>query len=151
MNLMTFFAALTLMGCSDPSGYTFNSIELVSSRNERLYINSVNWGVTGDKQRTIVTHQKDRLRFDEDTTGTVEGLTPFIYSFRNDTLKLFFNGSVSYYVKEKFTTISLVYVKMENPEFMQLARFASSNQGYHFVPHVQSIQNTSMPKPPVKE
>lgn len=148
MKLMSFFATLTAMGCSGPLGYNFNSIEVVSSRNERLYINSVNWGVTGDKQRTIVTHQKERLQFDEDTTGTVDGLTPFIYSFKNDTLKLFFNGSVSYNVKEKFTTITLLYVKMENPEFMELARLASSNQDYHFVPHVRTIPNRSMPKPP---
>lgn len=40
-------SALVLMGCSLSVSDDFKSETLVSSKGEKIYINSLNWGVTG--------------------------------------------------------------------------------------------------------
>ncbi len=143
---MVFLVVIASLGCND-SNEDFDSIELVSSKDERIYINSISWGITGDNQRTIITKDKNKLKDENDTTGIIDGLLPFIYSFKNDTLKLYFNGKVNYNVEEKFKTIVITYTAVANPKYMQLSKLASENIDYHNVPNSHRVKNESIPKP----
>ena len=103
---------------------TFNSIELVSSKMEKIYINSINWGVSDDHQRTIVTKDKSALKERDYQKKYIERLEPFIYSFSNDTLKLFFDEEITYNSEEKFSTIHIEYIALESKKFDKLRSMA---------------------------
>ncbi|MBD1422577.1 hypothetical protein [Sphingobacterium chuzhouense] len=79
--------------CVDPKD-TFISRELISSKDEKLYINTLNWGMTGDKQYTVITKDPTRLRERKDIIGGVDGLSPFVYKFANDTLTIYYNRGI---------------------------------------------------------
>ena len=74
---------------SDAFAPTYNRVELVSSSNEKLYIKSKNWGVTGDHQLTVISTENER-EFEVDSTRQIifNGLEPFLYKVSNDTLFL---------------------------------------------------------------
>lgn len=42
---------------------TYNRVELVSNDNNKLYIKSKNWGVTGDHQLTVISAE-DKSEFE---------------------------------------------------------------------------------------
>jgi hypothetical protein len=69
---------------------TFQSKKLVSSKGEKFYINTLNWGMTDDNQYTVISKDFNRLKERGDTIGGISGLTPFIYKFSNDTWRSFF-------------------------------------------------------------
>ena len=94
--------------------------ELVSSKGEKVYIKSINWGVTGDKQATIITSDIERMKTRTDTAGAVHILEPFLYRFKNDTLTLVFKVKKNYEIKEKFKTIKVKYVFVDFSEFWRM-------------------------------
>lgn len=113
---------------------SFNSKELASSKGEKVYINSINWGVTGDYQLSIISRDSLRLKNRNDTVGTISGLDPFIYRFNNDTLTLFFYDSVHYKVREKFKTIKVNYIVVSDSIYLLISEKALNNFGYFSVP-----------------
>ena len=94
--------------------------EIVSSKGEKVYIKSINWGVTDDKQATIITSDIERMKTRTDTTGAVHILDPFLYRFKNDTLTLVFSEVKTYEIKEKFKTIKVKYIIVEFSEFWRM-------------------------------
>ena len=94
--------------------------EIVSSKGEKVYIKSINWGVTDDKQATIITSDIERMKTRTDTTGAAHILDPFLYRFKNDTLTLVFSEEKTYEIKEKFKTIKVKYIIVEFSEFWRM-------------------------------
>ena len=94
--------------------------ELVSSKGEKVYIKSINWGVTDDKQATIITSDIEKMKTRTDTTGAAHILDPFLYRFKNDTLTLVFSEEKTYEIKEKFKTIKVKYIIVEFSEFWRM-------------------------------
>lgn len=132
-----------------PRTDTFNSEMLSSSKGEKIYINSLNWGVTNDHQMSVITKTPKRLKERSDTINVAYGLDPFIYRFENDTLKLFFEDSITCSVKEKFKTIIIESLVMDSKGFDKIRMKAYSNDGYYSVPKtVQPNYPSDMPKPP---
>ena len=130
---------------------TFNSIELISSKGEKVYINSLNWGVTDDYQNTAISTNKDKVKERADTIGTVKGFEPFFYSFKNDSLKLFFNDEVSYKLKESFKTINVSYQVLNDKEYRNVRQKSYINDGYSSIPKRKKIDYPSdMPQVPSK-
>jgi hypothetical protein len=127
---------------------TFNSKELVSSKGEKIYVNSLNWGVTDDHQLTCISSSKDKLKKINDTINICKGLQPFIYSFRNDTLKLFFKNKIFYRTKEYFKTIKIEYVTLNIIEYQEIMKKSFKNDGYYSVPKIDTKHWDDMPSPP---
>src|SRR6478752_5239200 len=77
-----FFSQVT-----DSFSGTYNRIELGSTDNQKLYIKSHNWGLTGDHQLTVIETDEER-EFEVDSTKQIifNGLEPFLYKVSGDTL-----------------------------------------------------------------
>ena len=128
---------------------TFNSRELISSKGEKIYVNSLTWGTTDDHQLTSISSSKEKLKKRNDTTNTIKGLEPFIYSFNNDTLKLFFKNKIFYKVKEHFKTIKIEYIALDVMEYKEIMKKSFKNDGYSSVPiRVESKSSSDVPPPP---
>lgn len=126
--------ALFLVGCMDVQD-TFRSTELVSSHGEKVYINTLNWGMTDDNQYTIVSKNRDRLKNRKDTVGGVKGLTPFVYRFTHDTLQLFYLKEKTIDIDGDLQSVQLLYVPLENKEYMNvLNKAGKGEEGYRSVP-----------------
>ena len=111
---------LLLLSCISNVHDTFNSIVLESSKGEKLYINSLNWGATDDTQITTITSDKEKLRKRTDTIDIVRGVEPFIYSFRDDTLELFFENEVTHFFNENLKTIHLHYTTLRTSDYNKM-------------------------------
>lgn len=125
---------LALESCEPVLKDTFTSKKLVSSKGESLFINSINWGGTGDRQLSNISKNEKKLRERVDSVATVKGLDPFIYSFSNDSLNLFFNDEVSYVAPDSFQSITITYHALSKKQWNNLYRMAIENNGYHTVP-----------------
>ena len=97
-----FFYTCLISCCTLQMEDTFNSRELISSKGERIYINSINWGV--------------------------------IYTFKNDTLTLFFNKKITYNVDEHFNTIVIIYSALSPEYYSEIRKLAIENSKYYLVP-----------------
>ncbi|MGY5255562.1 hypothetical protein, partial [Sphingobacterium spiritivorum] len=114
---------------------TFRSKELVSSKGEKLYINTLNWGINDDNQYTIITKDADRLKDRTDTVDAINGLLPFVYRFSGDTLSVFYLKWRDISIKEKFKSIKINYNPLENRDYMNLINKAGKGQErYQLVP-----------------
>lgn len=140
---------IIVTSCSSITNDTFNSRELISTTGEKIYINSLNWGMTNDYQLTVISKNKDRLKKRTDSLNTIKGIDPFIYSFNNDTLKLFFNKKKSYNVKDEFNSIKVVYSNLTREEFIGISEKANNNQLFYKVPMMKLDNKDSLlPKAP---
>lgn len=139
--------------CTPIISDTFNSEVLISSKEEKIYINTLNWGLTDDYQISAVSSNKNKVQKRSDTVNVVKGLEPFIYAFKNDTLTLYFDGDVTYYIGEKFNTIDVNYKSLNTIEYRILQEKAYKNKdGYYSVPkRVKQNYPSDMPKPPSKQ
>jgi len=145
------FVFLIFLSCSPTIKDTFNSIELISSKGEKIYINSLNWGVTDDSQITSISVNKERVKVRTDTIDVVKGLEPFFYSFKNDSLKLYFNNEVSYKLNVHFKTIGVSYIALNAKEYRSIRNKAYINDGYFCIPKREKIDYPSdMPKSPTR-
>lgn len=129
-----FFYTCLISCCTLQMEDTFNSRELISSKGERIYINSINWGVTDDHQLTLISKDKEKIRNRRDTNSAVKGLEPFIYTFKNDTLTLFFNKKITYNVDEHFNTIVIIYSALSPEYYSEIRKLAIENSKYYIVP-----------------
>lgn len=93
---------------------------LVSGKGEKIYINTLNWGVTDDYQYTVVTKNSTLLKDRKDTISGIKGLDPFIYKFSGDSLTIFFQKGNRVAVKEEFKTIQLNYIPLGNKDYIKL-------------------------------
>lgn len=125
---------LAIETCEPVLKDTFTSQKLLSSKGEPLFINSINWGVTDDRQLSSISKNEKKLRERADSAETVKGLDPFLYSFRNDSLNLFFDSEVSYVVPDSFRSITITYHAISRSEMANLLHMAMKNDGYHMVP-----------------
>ncbi|MGJ1317991.1 hypothetical protein ACR776_05430 [Sphingobacterium spiritivorum] len=125
---------ILIVGC-DKYGDKFRSKELVSSKGEKLYINTLNWGINDDNQYTIITKDADRLKDRTDTVDAINGLLPFVYRFSGDTLSVFYLKWRDISIKEKFKSIKINYNPLENRDYMNLINKAGKGQErYQLVP-----------------
>ena len=141
---------LISQSCSPSMNDTFNSEVLTSSKQEKIYINTLNWGLIDDYQISAVSSNENKVQKRTDTSNVVKGLEPFIYSFENDTLNLYFDGKVSYYIKEKFKTVHVNYIALNPKGYRAIQGKSYENKdGYHSVPKRKKQDYPSdMPKPP---
>ena len=114
---------------------TFRSKMLVSSKGEKLYINTLNLGATDDNQYTIITKDAGRLKNRTDTVSAINGFSPFVYRFRGDTLSVFYLEWKEIDIKERFKSIKIDYNPLENREYMSIINKAGKGEeGYQLVP-----------------
>lgn len=140
---------LSIISCRNELGsQQLNQSEIVSSKGERIYISTINLGVTGDKQFTIITNKKIIDIKDFDKTNSLKGIDPFIYSFSNDTLNLYFRNSVRYRVPFNTESIKIDYFELNNADYVELYKRSFDNKLYHSVPNNSSIGYPNMPKSP---
>lgn len=141
---------ISIISCSSDLGsQQLNQSEIISSKGERIYISTINLGVTGDKQFTIITNKKIIDAKDFDKASSLKGLDPFIYSFSNDTLNLYFRNSVRYKVPFNTESIKVDYFELNNSDYIELYKKTFENKLYHSVPnHNNSEGYHKMPKPP---
>lgn len=125
---------MLLEGCFMPIKDTFHSKELVSSQGEKIYVNSLNWGVTDDYQRSCISAQKDKLTSREDTSNSIKGLDPFLYSFNQDTLTLYFSSDINYQVQQKFNSIHVQYEIPTRNQYNKLVQKAEMGESIFRVP-----------------
>ncbi|WP_299822411.1 hypothetical protein [uncultured Pontibacter sp.] len=106
---------------SDSMEPTFSQVELVSKEDSsKLYITSKNWGVTGDRQITIISLDEEK-EFKVDSTSQImfHGLEPFLYQVRTDSLILFVRQKAKIPVNFK-TDWVIIQNEIENPKMMTL-------------------------------
>lgn len=141
---------LSITSCSNDLGsQQLNQSEIISSKGERVYISTINSGVTGDKQFTVITNKKITNLKDFDKANSLKGLDPFIYSFSNDTLNLYFRNTVRYKVPFRTESIKVDYFELNNADYIELYKKTFENKLYHSVPnHNNSGGYPNMPKPP---
>jgi hypothetical protein len=139
---------LSLSSCTGPLQDSFESRKLISTKGENIYVNSINWGVTDDHQLSVISSNSDKLRQRADSVGAVKGLEPFIYSFSNDSLTLYFRGDVTYRIVEEFRTIIVTYKSLSPNAYNSLAAKSEKNSLYYSVPMERSVSYPpDMPKP----
>lgn len=79
---LVYLFLLLFIGCVDiNSDGDFRSRVFTSTNGENIYINTLNWGVTYDKQFTVLTKDPNELRKREDSLFAIKGLEPFVYRF----------------------------------------------------------------------
>ena len=117
---IVFLIMILLYSCLPTFEDTLRCKEIVSSKGEKIYIKSINWGVTGDYQATIVTSDIEKMKTRTDTIGSVHTLDPFLYRFKNDTLTLVFSEEKNYEIKEKFKTVKIKYTVVESSDFWKI-------------------------------
>lgn len=71
-HLLFIMFLLLLQACSTPLLQdSFRSKRLISSKGEKIFVNSINWGVTGDYQLSLISKDSLRLNNRNDTIGSV--------------------------------------------------------------------------------
>ena len=141
----TYFVACSPTEVKD----SFNSNVLISSKGEKIFVNSINWGVTDDYQLSVISKDSLRLKDRNDTIGTVQGLNPFIYEFNNDTLTLYFYNRISYKLNDKLNTITVLYKVVNDTEYLILTEKSYESDEYISVPiSEKQTYPSDMPKAP---
>jgi hypothetical protein len=136
------------ISCNSNIEGTVKNEELISSKGEKIYINSLNWGVTDDSQITSISNQIENLKI-TDTIKSTNGFEPFIYKFERDTLKLYFKDRISYSVKKKFNYIRISYYVLNAKKYNEIYKRAIENNEFHTVPKREKIDYPEdMPKAP---
>jgi hypothetical protein len=114
---------------------TRRSKELVSSTGEKIYINTLNWGITDDNQYTVISKDVNRLRTRSDTLNAIKGLSPFVYLFNRDTLSIYYLAWKNIKVSDNLQSIKITYHPLQNKEFMDIMLKAGKGEyGYNLVP-----------------
>ena len=117
-----------LSGLQDAFSGTYNRIDLNSRDNQRLYIKSHNWGLTGDHQLTVIETDDER-EFEEDSTSqiTFNGLEPFLWRVSNDTLFLVLRKK-SVIPNGFKSTWTMIQNEVDNPTMIGLRRDPEFNR-----------------------
>jgi len=140
MKVILLFGFLSVLGfsCTPIQEGIFNSTEILSSSGEKIYINTLNWGVTSDSQMSTITKLKKKGMHRSDTTNIIYGLEPFIYTFENDSLTLFFENKITYFVTENFNSINVEYKVLNSKYYKTIKNMAYRNDRYYCVPRFET-------------
>lgn len=114
----------------------FHSRVLISSTGEKIYVNSINWGVTDDYQLSVISRDSLRLKERNDSVGSVQGLNPFIYQFNSDTLTLFFYKTINYKLKDRLKSITVIYKVVDESEYLELTMKSDEKSFFFSVPQI---------------
>jgi hypothetical protein len=109
---------------------------LVSSTGEKIYVNSINWGVTDDYQLSVISRDSLRLKERNDSVGSVQGLNPFIYQFNSDTLTLFFYKTINYKLKDRLKSFTVIYKVVDESEYLELTMKSDEKSFFFSVPQI---------------
>jgi hypothetical protein len=122
--------------------------ELKSSKGEIIYVCSINSGVTGDNQLTAISGTPLSLE-DFKKISPVRGLDPFVYSFSDDILTLYFRNKINYKIPFTFRSIIVKYYALNNAEFGQLFKNTFESKDFYAVPNNKNNKGfLGMPLPP---
>lgn len=116
-----YLSVLIIVSCEPKLGPDYRTTCLKSNTVGKIFIKSVNWGITGDKQLTIITTDKktDVWRASEDENYIYDGLEPFTYRQSNDSLIIYSHSAVS--VPKHFKSRwKIIQHKVENSFMMDL-------------------------------
>lgn len=140
---------LFVQSCSSGGQDTFSTVLLESSKKEKIYVNTLNWGVTDDHQISAISLDADKVRDRSDTIGSVKGLDPFVYRFKDDTLTLYFDGEANYRLFDTLKTVYVRYQTLDKAEYRAVyAKAINSIDGYSTVPPRKDVDYPSdMPLP----
>lgn len=83
-----------------------------------VFLKSQNWGVTDDKQTTVISTEPNKdFKADSTKEFVFSGLEPFLYQAKNDTVFLYVRRKVI--APQKFKSKwKIIQKEIENPEFM---------------------------------
>lgn len=122
---ITYFLILSaLFGCRNHNNETFKTTEIKSSSVEgMLFLKTMNWGLTGDSQITIIstTDKIDFNKKESDDYYIFEGLEPFLYKQSNDSLILYTQKVVNV-PKNLKTNWKIIQVTVDNPTLLDLKK-----------------------------
>lgn len=120
--IVAFLFLIQILSCYTFPNETFKTTEIKSKQvDEKLFIKTANWGLTGENQTTVITLSND-TDFDKkqsDDYYVFSGLEPFFYRQANDSLILYSRTKVN--VPKRFKTRwKIVQYIVDNPSFMRL-------------------------------
>lgn len=120
------FLLLLLSSCSPNLGDgEYRCATLVSSSQERFYVKTYSWGLTGDRQLSTLSRENTPLGFeDQGNPMVVEGLEPFLYRFANDTLTLYSRSALPSFPLHG-SSIIVRYELVDNARYMDLQLLTS--------------------------
>lgn len=98
----------------------FRSSKIVSSSGDVVYINSLNWGISGDYQLTSVTTDSNKLKQRSDSSNSIKGLDPFLYRFKKDTLFFFMRKKNKHTFRGLPKGINVRYIYMDNEDYYRM-------------------------------
>ncbi|WP_316764908.1 hypothetical protein [Pedobacter aquatilis] len=110
----------TLLGCGIDDQATYRTTEVKSNTVEEiLFIKTMNWGLTGDSQTTIIstTDKVDFNKKESDEYFIFNGLQPFFYRQSNDSL-LLYSQTVVHVPKNMKTKWKIIQNVVDNPTLM---------------------------------
>jgi hypothetical protein len=115
------FLLIVLNDITESFQPTYSRVDLISSTdNSVVYIKSQNWGVTGDRQITVISTNGVR-EFEPDSTEEYifNGLGPFLYHVKGDSLILNVRSKVK--IPNNFkSSWKIKQIETENPEMQDL-------------------------------
>jgi hypothetical protein len=148
MKQLLILSLFSLLSCQESNNEIYHNRKLVSKKGETIYVRSVNWGLTGDSQLSIITKDSLADLSSENNRDIVKGLDPFLYSFHKDTLTLYFYNTVTYRIKEKFSTIKVSYKKIQGAEYNLLRKSDKFGKVIFSVPFYEDTKTPQgFPKP----
>lgn len=116
--LLTFAIIWTLLnGCNPSERFEYVKIEVGK---EDIYLKKINWGITGDAQKTAISTSKLR-EFDDFESDYIDdsGQLEFFYKTSGDTLLIFVRRQLIA-PKNWDSKIIIKQVVLDNPSFMNL-------------------------------
>ena len=133
--LFAAFLLLLLPSCSSTLGDgDYQCATLVSSSQERFYVKTYSWGLTGDRQLSTLSRDDTPIGFeDKGSPLVVEGLAPFIYRFANDTLTLYSPSPLPSFPLHG-SSIIVRYELVDNACYMDL-QLLTGHKPYYRVPN----------------
>lgn len=108
--------SVLLTSCNPSEKFDYDRVHF---EQEDIYIKKINWGITGDAQKTAISTSKRNIFDDQESDYTYNGLTELFYKTSGDTLLL--------YVRDEFkrpgrwdSDIIVKQIVLDNPQFMHL-------------------------------
>ncbi|GAA4450442.1 hypothetical protein GCM10023092_06300 [Rurimicrobium arvi] len=135
INRFIFFVlGFVFSSCNDDNG-SFKCKELIF-KSGRLYILTTNWGITGDRQMTIISTKKnDKIISynDSATSYFFEGLEPFVYEVRDDSLTIFTRHKATEPLTFS-TKITVVQKLVDNSTFTKMIKSINHGNARYSIP-----------------
>ena len=113
---------ILLFACNDNSNLVYNTVTISSNQvSENLFIQTVNWGLTGDSQTTVIsaTNKIDFDKLEKESVYIFNGLQPFSYKQHDDSLILYLQQPVQIPQKIK-TKWKIIQKVVDNPTLIEL-------------------------------